>query len=156
MFKLYDFFTDRSKAVLHLWILFGIYNSCLSLLGCLVCSLQPCDHLLGKGWPLSSLVWNVFWCFCHFPIWCPRSGHVLSSFAIILTRKRELVALLLLSFGCLVTVNVLWFFLTVLWVGLQCAIVVCPDHTHFLLVDCIDSWSLPSSLLQQRKPIFDC
>ena len=32
---------------------------------------------------------------------------VLSSFAIILKRKRELVALLLLSYGCLVTVNVL-------------------------------------------------
>ena len=33
--------------------------------------------------------------------------YVLSSFAIILTRKRELVALLLLSFGCLVSVSVL-------------------------------------------------
>ena len=33
--------------------------------------------------------------------------YVLSSFAIILMRKRELVALLLLSFDCLVTVNVL-------------------------------------------------
>ena len=32
----------------------------------------------------------------------------LSSFAIILKRKRELVALLLLSYGCLVTVNILW------------------------------------------------
>ena len=31
---------------------------------------------------------------------------VLSSFAIILKRKRGLVALLLLSYGCLVTVNV--------------------------------------------------
>ena len=35
----------------------------------------------------------------------------LSSFAIILTRKRDLVALLLLSFGCLVTENALWLFL---------------------------------------------
>ena len=33
--------------------------------------------------------------------------YVLSSFASILTRKRELVALLLLSFGCVVTVNVM-------------------------------------------------
>ena len=32
---------------------------------------------------------------------------VLSGFAIILKRKRELVALLLLSYGCLVTVSVL-------------------------------------------------
>ena len=39
----------------------------------------------------------------------------------------------LLSVGCLVTVNVLWLFLTVPWVGLQCVIVVFPDRTHFLL-----------------------
>ena len=32
----------------------------------------------------------------------------------------------------LVAVNVLWLFLTVLWVGLQCVIVVFPDHTHLL------------------------
>ena len=52
--------------------------------------------------------------------------YVLSGFAIILTRKRELVALLLLFFGCLVTVNVLWLFLMVMWVGLQ--FVVCAYH----------------------------
>ena len=51
-------------------------------------------------------------------------------FAIILKRKRELVALLLLSYGCLVTVNVLWIFLTVPQVGMQCLIVVFPDYTH--------------------------
>ena len=45
---------------------------------------------------------------------------------------RKLVALLLLSFRCLFTINVLWFFLTVPWVGLQYVIVVFPDHTHFL------------------------
>ena len=59
---------------------------------------------------------------------------VLYSFVIILTRKRELVALLLLSLGCLVTVNVLWLFLMVPWVGLHCVIVVFPDHTHLLFV----------------------
>ena len=58
--------------------------------------------------------------------------YVISSFAIILTRKRELVVLLLLSFRCLVTVNVLWLFLTVPWVGLQCVIGVFLDHTHLL------------------------
>ena len=42
---------------------------------------------------------------------------VLYSFATILTRKRELVALLLLSFLCLVTV---------------CVIVVFPDHTYLI------------------------
>ena len=55
-----------------------------------------------------------------------------SSFEIILKRKRELVAFLLLSYGCLVTVNVLWLFLTVPWAGLRCVIVVFLDHTHLL------------------------
>ena len=36
---------------------------------------MPFDNLLGKGWPLSSLV-CVSLCFCHFPIWCLRSGVV--------------------------------------------------------------------------------
>ena len=49
-------FTHRSKAVLLLWILFVIYVSRLSLLYRLVCSLQPCDHLL-TSW-LSCV-----WCF---------------------------------------------------------------------------------------------
>ena len=51
---------------------------------------------------------------------------------IILKRKREMVALLLLSYGCLVTINVLWLFLAVPWVCLQCVIVVFPDHTRLL------------------------
>ena len=51
-----------------------------------------------------------------------------SSFAIILKRKRKLVTLLLLSYRCIVTINVLWLFL----VGLQFVIVVFPDHTHLL------------------------
>ena len=55
-----------------------------------------------------------------------------SSVAIILKRKRKLVALLLLSYRCIVTINVLWLFLTVPWVGLQYVIVVFPDHTHLL------------------------
>ena len=42
-----------------------------------------------------------------------------SSFAIMLRRKRELVALLLLSYRFIVTINVLWLFLAVPWVGLQ-------------------------------------
>ena len=54
------------------------------------------------------------------------------SFAIILKRKRKLVALLLLSYRCIVTINVLWLFFTVPWVVLQYVIVVFPDHTHLL------------------------
>ena len=45
---------------------------------------------------VGVLCWSLFWYALLY---------VLSSFAIILTRKRELVALLLLSFGCLVAVN---------------------------------------------------
>ena len=68
------------------------------------------------------LCWSLFWY---------AFLYVLSSFAIILTRKRELFDLLLLSFGCLVIVNVLKLFFTVPWVGLQLMTVVFPDHTHF-------------------------
>ena len=57
-----------------------------------------------------------------------------SSFEIILERKRKLVAFLLLSYRCIVTVNVLWIFLAVLWVGLQYVTVVFPNHTHLLFV----------------------
>ena len=42
-----NIFTDCSKAVLLLWIIFVVYVSCLSCFR--VCSLQPCGHLLGKG-----------------------------------------------------------------------------------------------------------
>ena len=61
---------------------------------------------------------------------------VYSSFTIILKRKRKLVALLLLSYRCIVTINVMWFFLTVPCVGLS-LIVVIPDHTHLLFSDVI-------------------
>ena len=66
------------------------------------------------------------------PLFCYALRCVHSSFAIILTRKRKLVALLLLSYIYSVTINVLWLFFTVSWVGLQCVIVVFPDHTHLL------------------------
>ena len=57
-----------------------------------------------------------------------------SSFVIILKRKRKLVALLLVSYRCIATINVLWLFLAVPWVGLQCVIVVFSDHTHLLII----------------------
>ena len=56
-----------------------------------------------------------------------------SSFAIILKRKKTLVALLLLCYICIVTINVLWLFVTAPWVGLQCVIVVYLDHSHFFI-----------------------
>ena len=33
---------------------------------------------------------------------------------------------------CLMTFSFLWPFLTVLWVGLQCVIVILPDHPNLL------------------------
>ena len=42
----------------------------------------------------------------------------------------------LLSSWCLVSVNVLWPFLTVQWVGLQCVIAVFPDPTLLLFAMC--------------------
>ena len=64
---------------------------------------------------------------------CYALLYVHSSFAIILKRNESWVLRFYLSYRCLVTVNVLWLFLTVPWVvGLQCVIVVFPDHTHLL------------------------
>ena len=67
--------------------------------------------------------------FLCLSLFCCAQPCVFSSFAIIVKRKRELVDLLLLLYGCLVTVNVMCLFLTVPWVGLRCVIVVFPDHT---------------------------
>ena len=64
----------------------------------------------------KAMVLLLTYCFMHLPFFvgvlCWSLSwyallYVLSSFSIILTRKRKLVALFLLSFGCLVTVNVL-------------------------------------------------
>ena len=43
----------------------------LSLLCCIVYSLQPCDHLLEKDWPLGSLVCCVSLVFVTFPYGVP-------------------------------------------------------------------------------------
>ena len=82
-----------------------------------------------------------------------------SSFAIILKRKKKLVALLLLSYICIVTINVLWLLLTVPWVGLQYVIVVFPDLTHFLFYSEQDFclrilWSLINSSIQVAIKFF--
>ena len=64
-------------------------------------------------------------------MFCCMLLYVHSSIAIILMRKRELVALLNLSSWCLVMVERL--FLAVLWGCLPFVIVVFPDHTHYFL-----------------------
>ena len=53
------------------------------------------------------------------------------------TNKKKLVVLLLLSYRCIVTINVLCLFLTVPWVGLRCVIVVFPDQIHLLFCECV-------------------
>ena len=68
---------------------------------------------------MGVLCWSLFWY---------ALLHVISSFAIILTRKRELVALLLLSFG--LSCHCKW--PVTLTVGLQFVIVVFLDHIHLL------------------------
>ena len=61
--------------------------------------------------------------------------YVLYSFAIILTKKRELVTLLLLSFGCLKCYCKCPVALPHVAVGWSVffVIVVLPDHTHLFL-----------------------
>ena len=57
-----------------------------------------------------------------------------SSFAIVLKRKRKLFTLLLLSYRCIITIYVLWLFLTVPLGDLQYVISEFPNHTHLLFV----------------------
>ena len=67
-------------------------------------------------------------------LFCYALLYVHSSFAIVLKRKRKLVTLITLSYRCIVTINVLWLFLTVPCVGLQYMNVVFPDHIHLLFI----------------------
>ena len=43
------YFTDRSKAVLLLWIFYGVFLSCVCYAFVCVCLYVPCGHLLGKS-----------------------------------------------------------------------------------------------------------
>ena len=65
----------------------------------------------------------------HFYIKNDRVWHSALPFKL---EKRKLVALgfFFLSYRCIVTINVIWLFLTVPWVGLQYVIVLFTDHTH--------------------------
>ena len=67
---------------------------------------------------------------CNCSMFCCTLLYVLSSIAIILMGKRELIALLNLSSWCLVMVERL--FLAVPRGCLQFVIVVFPDHAHLL------------------------
>ena len=52
--------------------------------------------------------------------------------AIILMGVEGLLLLLKLSSQYFVNVSVMWLFLTVPWIGLQCVILVFPDHTPYI------------------------
>ena len=69
---------------------------------------------------------------CNCSVFCCTLLYALSSIAIILMGKRELIALLNLSSWCLVMVGRL--FLAVPRGCLQFVIVVFPDHTHLLFL----------------------
>ena len=86
----------------------------------------------------------LIYCFMYFPLFvgvlclslfCYTLLCIHSSLAIVLKRKRKLAALLLLSNRCIGTVNSLWLFLTVPWVGLEWVIVVFPDQTYLTFKD---------------------
>ena len=64
-------------------------------------------------------------------MFCFTLLYVHSSIAIILMGKRELVALLNLSFRCLLMVE--WLVLAVPWGCLRFVIAIFPDHTLLLL-----------------------
>ena len=43
-------------------------------------------------------------------------------------------------FWCILAINVLWLFLKVPWVDLQCVLVVFPGHTHLFLCLILVLW----------------
>ena len=71
---------------------------------------------------------------CNCSMFCCTLLYVHSSIAIILMGKRELIALLNLSFLCLMMVERL--FLAVPQGRLQFVIALFPDHTHLLFLRC--------------------
>ena len=83
-------------------------------------------------------------------MFCCTLFYILSSIAIILMVKRELVALLGSSSWCLVMVERL--FLAAPWGCLQFVIVVFPDHTHllFLFVSCFNYWNKINYMLPKQ------
>ena len=87
-------------------------------------------------------------------MFCCMLLYVLSSIAIILMGKRELVALLNLSSWCLVMVEQL--FLAMPWGCLRFVIVVFPDHTHLLFLHCLPLSHKKDARLIWVNMIIDC
>ena len=80
---------------------------------------------------------------------CCALLNVHSSFAVISMETRELVALLSLSFWCLVII--VWLFLAMAWVCLQFVIVIFPDRTHLLFLESIDTHIIWNLVFSKRE-----
>ena len=84
---------------------------------------------------LSYSIYTIFRIICRGSVFGPFFNMQYYVYFLVLQsswfgRERELVALFWLSYWCLVTVSVLWVFLTVPWVGLQGVIMIFSDHAH--------------------------
>ena len=88
---------------------------------------------------------------CNCSMFCCTFLYVHSSIAIILMGKRELIALLNLSSGCLVMVE--RFFLAVPRGCLRFVIVVFPDHTHLLFWVMHNSKSLTGVVTRKHMKV---
>ena len=76
--------------------------------------LQPCGHLLRKGWPLCFLVCDVFLCLCHFPIWCPGLERKYSVYCFEFWVRCGTWLYRILIFVFLLTFNKRWYWLIVI------------------------------------------
>ena len=88
---------------------------------------------------------------CNCSMFCCMLLYVHSSIAIILMGKRELIALLNLSFWCLVMVERL--FLAVPRGCLQFVIVVFPDHTHYFYMFAYTKYGCRLRLRRKLRPL---
>ena len=70
------YFTDRSKAVLLLWLFYVFVLSCVCYVFVRVCLYVLRGHLLGKGWPLGFRLWCLT-VSLSLSLWYPGSGVVL-------------------------------------------------------------------------------
>ena len=113
----------------------GVWGGSLVPVGCVWApSGLGCCPFWGAGSVVVDLLFVVTSIVgvCGCSVFCCALLCVCSSVAVILMGKRKLVALLNLSFWCLVVVERL--FLAVPWGCLRFVIVVFPDHTHLLFL----------------------
>ena len=102
--------------------------------------LRPYSGSISQLWSNDGFVCNSKW------VWSEKfHNHKLQTNP--WHREEELLSLVYVPYRCIVTINVLWLFLTVPLVGLQCVIVVFPEHTHLL-------FDVPLKKSESLVPIF--